>query len=351
MRAPTVSVIMAAYNGAALIGETIACLREQTLADWELIAVDDCSKDDTLAVLRGIGDPRIRVIASAVNGGPVVARNRAFAEARGRYVAALDQDDLCLPERLAKQVAYLDAHPDTVLVSTATRMFTGDKHIADNWPRPMTPGLIDWLMLVQNPIVWSSVMFRADAARRLDPFERLEMRYVEDFDLYHRLRAFGRLSQIDEELTLYRSHIGGASQQFNGMMRDHAEQLLTERHRAWLGDRAPDVVSLLVRYVMAREPVPDGATLNRLFEGIAMLRDAFGERPEADAQTLALVDREISRLWWRLCRAGVRSGRLALHQALAGRPKAVSLGEGSAADLVVSQMIGGVRAIRRAAGK
>ena len=347
MTAPAVSVIMAAYNGADLLGETLESLRAQTFEDWELIAVDDCSKDDTVAFLRGFGDPRIRVIESETNGGPVVARNRAFAEARGRYVAALDQDDLCLPERFAKQVAFLDADPDTVLVSTATRMLIEGKDLPGNWPRPMTPGLIDWLMLVQNPIVWSSVMFRTQAARRLDPFERPEMRYVEDFDLYHRLREFGRLAQIDEELMLYRCHAGGASQMFNATMRDHAERLLIERHRAWLGDRAPIVASLLVRYTMAREPVPDAATLNRLFRGIAVLREAFGERPEADTRTLALVDREISRLWWRLCRAGVRSGRLALHQALAGRPAAVSLGEGSASDMVVSQMIGGMRAVRR----
>lgn len=351
MSAPAVSVIMAAYNGAALLGETIASLRAQTFEDWELIAVDDCSTDDTAAVLRGIGDPRIRVIESAANGGPVAARNRAFSEVRGRYVAALDQDDLSLPERLAKQVAYLDAHPDTVLVSTAARLLIDGREIAGNWPRPMTPGLIDWLMLVQNPIVWSSVIFRAEAAQRLDPFERPAMRYVEDFDLYHRLREFGRLAQIDEELTLYRCHDGGASNQFNAVMRDHAETLLIERHRAWLGDRAPIVAGLLVRHTMAREPVPDGATLDRLFRGIAVLREAFGERPDVDARTLALVDREISRLWWSLCRAGVRSGRLALHQALAGRPRAVSLGEGSAADMVMSQMIGGVRAMRRAAGR
>lgn len=347
MSGPTVSVIMAAYNGAALLGETLESLRAQRFEDWELVAVDDCSKDDSVAVLRGFGDPRVRVIVSETNGGPVMARNRAFAEARGRYIAALDQDDLCLPERFAKQVAFLDANPETVLVSTAAKLLEDGKVTSGQWVRPLTPGLIDWLMLVQNPIVWSSVMFRADAARRLDPFERPAMRYVEDFDLYHRLREFGRLAQIDEELMLYRVHPGGASNQFNATMRDHAESLLIERHHAWLSERAPLVAGLLVRHVMAREPVPDEPTLRRLFRGIAVLREAFGERPDADAGTLALVDREISRLWWRLCRAGVRSGRIALPLALAGRPRAVSLGEGKVGDLLVSQAIGGVRALRR----
>ena len=331
----TVSVIMAVYNGAALLPETIASLQAQSFGDWELIAVDDCSKDNSVEVLKAFGDSRIRVIESSRNGGPVVARNRAFAEARGTYIAALDQDDLCLPERFAKQIAFLDANSHVVLVSTAARMLTDGRETAGNWVRPLTPGLIDWLMLVQNPIVWSSVMFRAGAARELIPFERPEMRYVEDFDFYHRIREHGLLAQIDEELLLYRSHAAGASVVFNATMRDHAEAVLSAH--------APDIAPLLVKHVMARDPVPDGATLARLFTGIARLRDGF----EGDARSLALVDREISRLWWRLCRAGVRSGRIALHQALAGRPEAVPLADANPADLVMSQMIGGVRAVRR----
>lgn len=344
--APAISVIMATYNGAALLPETLASLQAQTFADWELVAVDDGSRDDTVAVLRGLGDPRIRVIESAVNGGPVVARNRAFAEARGRYIAGLDQDDLSLPERFARQVAWLEAHPGTVLVSTATDCLMGGKVRAGQWPRPLSSGLIDWLMLVQNPLVWSSVLFRADAARQLVPFERPECRYVEDFDLYHRLRAFGRIDQVDTVLTHYRIHAGGASQVFNGTMTAHAETLLRARHAAMLGDAAPDIAPLLVRYVMAKAPIGDRGELRRLFDGIAVLRRHFGSLGY-NAETRAAVDNEISRLWWRLCRAGVRSGRLPLRHAVRVRPAGAVLADAPAADLVASSVIGAVRAIRR----
>ncbi|WP_294258211.1 glycosyltransferase [uncultured Sphingomonas sp.] len=343
---PTLSVVMATYNGAALLPETLASLQAQTFPDWELVAVDDGSRDDTVAVLRGRGDPRIRVIESAVNGGPVVARNRAFAAARGRYIAGLDQDDLCLPERFARQVAWLDAHPKTVLVSTATDCLVDGQVRAGQWVRPLTPGLIDWLMLVQNPLVWSSVLFRAEAARRLDIFERPECRYVEDFDLYHRLRAFGRIDQIDTVLTLYRQHAGGASQVFNGTMTAHAEALLRARHQAMLGQGAPEIAGLLVRYVMARTPVGDRVLLRRLFDGIAVLRAHFGEQGH-DAATLARVDREISRLWWRLCRTAVRSGRLPLRHALAARPAVAALEDARPVDLAASGLIGAVRALRQ----
>jgi glycosyltransferase involved in cell wall biosynthesis len=339
----TVSVIMAVYNGAALLPETIASLRAQTLTDWELIAVDDCSSDDSVAVLRGFGDPRIRVIESECNGGPVVARNRAFAEVRGRYVAALDQDDIALPARLQRQAAFLDAHPGTVLVSTAADLLIDDRRVPGIWQRPLSPVVLDWLMQLQNSVVWSSVMFRAEAARRLNPFERPECRYVEDFDLYHRLRGFGRLAQIDAVLTLYRCHDGGASKVHNAMLRANSEALLAELHAPVLGnDDAADFAALLLRHNMAGEPVPDAATLNRMFGYVERVRVGFGTRGYSDAE-LAEVDAQISRLWWRLCRTGLRAGTLFLNRLTGhGAPPLVST-----PDLVASQLIGGMRAMRR----
>jgi hypothetical protein len=209
----------------------------------------------------------------------------------------------------------------------------------------MTPALIDWLMLVQNPIAWSSVMFRAEAGRRLDPLERPAKRYVEDFDLYHRLRPFGPIAQIDDVLMLYRVHAGGASSMFNATMRTHAELVLREQHRARLGGETPDIAGLLVTHAMAREPVPDRATLDRLFAGIAALRTNFERRGDYSVEELAAVDREIARLWWRLCRTGVRSGAILLYEALGRAPLPVA----QLPDLVASQVIGGVRRVRRGA--
>ena len=99
---PAVSVVIPAYNGAALIGETLASLSAQTLTDWEAIVVDDVSSDDTRAVVAAFPDPRVRLVCNEVNGGPVRTRNRGVAEARGRCVAGLDQDDICLPDQIGR---------------------------------------------------------------------------------------------------------------------------------------------------------------------------------------------------------------------------------------------------------
>jgi hypothetical protein len=349
MSMPAVSVIMATYNGAAFVAETIASLFAQSFTDFELVVVDDCSTDDTREVVARFEDPRITLIASQVNQGPVHARNRAFAAARGRYVAGLDQDDICLPERFARQVAYLDAHPETVLVGTRARLYEDGR--ISHWPGPsnLTPPLIDWLAMFHNPLVWSSVMFRADAARRLDPFERPEVRYAEDFDLYHRLRRFGALARLEDELLLYRCHRGGASQKFRDAMGASAARVLKELYVPVFGEAAPGNAALVTRHLSARDPVPDAATLARLFGIVERMHRHFVAEHAPDAATLARIEQEYARLWWLVARPAIRRGRVTLREALATRP-ACAGAVPAGTDGLVSSLIGQGRAIRRGLG-
>lgn len=345
--APTISVVMAAYNGAGVIGETIASVQQQSFPDFEVVIVDDCSTDDTRAVLAAIDDPRFRVIHAAKNGGPVRARNQAFAAARGRYIAGLDQDDLCLPDRFARQVAYLDANPDTVLVGSAAGVFDGVSARQSALSATTTPALVEWLLQIMNPLVWSSVMLRADAAQQLSPFTRPDRLYAEDFDLYHRLAALGRIARIDDELLLYRSHTGGASQRFVETMYASATQVLTDRHAATLGDEAPMRCALLVRHVMGQVPVPDRATLRLLGDTLIRLQRAFlGERI-VNRDDRKLIRWETARLWGRISRASIRSGRIGVIDAVAVRPDHLGLGYLGLDTLALSQAIGTARQVVR----
>lgn len=348
---PVVSVIMAAYNGAALIGETIASLRAQRFADFEVVVVDDCSTDDTLAVLRAIDDPRFRIIASEANQGPVRARNRAFAEARGRYIAALDQDDLCRPERLARQVAYLDAHPATVLLGTAAAVLDDGAVLPSGHAAVSTPLLIEWLLAIENPLIWSSVMLRADAARTLKPFTRPDILYAEDFDLYHRIGALGRIARLDDELLVYRRHAGGASQRFIATMRGSATQVLAARYAALFGEAAEEVAQLMVRHVMGELPVPDRATLARLGEALLRLQEDFIATRAPDTDSLTLIRWETAQRWGRIGRKALRSGSIGLGDAVAVRPDHLGLGHAGIDELVLARLIGGARAARRRYGR
>ena len=106
---PRVSVIIPTYNRAAMLPRAVNSVLAQTFADFELLIVDDCSADQTPEVVAGFADPRIRSFRHCRNGGTAKTRNTGIANARGEYIAFLDDDDEYLPPNLEQQVAVLDA--------------------------------------------------------------------------------------------------------------------------------------------------------------------------------------------------------------------------------------------------
>lgn len=105
-----VSIIMPSYNTASFIEETIQSVLNQTYTNWELIIVDDCSTDNTDEVLENIKDSRIRYFKNDKNSGAAVSRNKALREARGQWIAYLDSDDLWMPEKLEKQIHFMETN-------------------------------------------------------------------------------------------------------------------------------------------------------------------------------------------------------------------------------------------------
>lgn len=107
-----VTVLMTYYNKGPFVEEAVSSVLANSFTDFELLVVDDASTDGGLDLVRAIDDPRIRILESPVNTGRAAAANRGFEAARGEYIAVLDADDRMVPDRLAKQVAFMDAHPE-----------------------------------------------------------------------------------------------------------------------------------------------------------------------------------------------------------------------------------------------
>lgn len=102
-----VSIIMPNYNSEKYVGATIQSVIDQTYQNWELLFVDDCSSDASLELVKSFQDDRIHIFSMKENGGAALARNRAIEEARGRWIAFLDSDDLWAPNKLEKQISYM----------------------------------------------------------------------------------------------------------------------------------------------------------------------------------------------------------------------------------------------------
>src|SRR5436190_20057932 len=114
---PAITVLMPVFNAAAFVREAIQSVLRQTQADLELLIIDDASTDGSSAIIRSFSDPRVRVITHQRNLGLVASLNDGLDQARGRYVARMDADDVMHPQRLEKQLRYLEEHVDIALVA------------------------------------------------------------------------------------------------------------------------------------------------------------------------------------------------------------------------------------------
>src|SRR5450432_2111523 len=122
---PRVTVLMPAYNADKYIAEAIRSVLEQDFSEYELLIVDDGSSDHTREIIKGFSDPRIRLLEQE-NQGISAALNAGLAEALGYYIARFDADDICLPLRLSRQTAFLDANPGHVLTGSEVEYMSED---------------------------------------------------------------------------------------------------------------------------------------------------------------------------------------------------------------------------------
>lgn len=229
---PKVTVLMTLYNKGPFVEEAIRSVLAQTLTDFELLVVDDASTDDGLERVKALGDPRIRILESAENTGRAAAANRGYGAAEGEYIAVLDADDVMLPDRLAKQVAYMDAHPKVGALGTHAQAFgSTDELIAF----PVGDRALRAKVLFGSPVLYGSCILRRSM------MEEHGIRSPQDWGLPAEDRLFlielgkyAEYANLSEVLTMYRT----------------GEQ--NHRHgRDSLGD-----MRLLVRAVLDRYGIP-----------------------------------------------------------------------------------------------
>lgn len=210
---PLISVILPVFNGARYLSEAVASVLDQSVTDFELIAVDDGSIDHSLAILKRYAerDHRIRIISRA-NTGIAGALNDGITAARGLFLARMDADDVSLPRRFEKQVDYLLSHEECVLLG-ARVMVTDPYGVAQyESDDPSTHEQIESELLRGNgwAILHPTVMMRAEAVRAAGAY-RSQWVPIEDLDLFLRLMERGRAANLSDILLHYRQHPGSVN--------------------------------------------------------------------------------------------------------------------------------------------
>jgi teichuronic acid biosynthesis glycosyltransferase TuaG len=201
MRDDLVSIITPAYRAAGVIEDTIRSVVAQTYPQWELLIADDCSPDQTRAVVTKWTerDPRIRLIALSENGGPAHARNASLAAASGRWAAFLDSDDLWAPDKLEKQLAF-HRRVGAPLSFTAFRRISADGRRIGRLIR--VPGSLDYEHLLGNTAIATSTVL-VDLAST-GPL-RMKKIYYDDFGCWlDILRGGGMARGLNEDMMRYR---------------------------------------------------------------------------------------------------------------------------------------------------
>jgi glycosyltransferase involved in cell wall biosynthesis len=210
MGEPLISVLFPVYNGEKYLAQAVDSILAQTLADFELIIIDDGSTDGSLARLKLYErDPRVRLI-SRPNTGITGALNEMIGLSRGRYLARMDSDDAAAPERFAKQVEYLNAHPECVIVGSRVMIMDPYGSPVSPTGQKLTHEEIDAELLTSGggwAMVHPSVMMRKEAVARVGGY-RSQWRHCEDHDLYLRLAEVGKVANLPEPLLWYRRHYG-----------------------------------------------------------------------------------------------------------------------------------------------
>ncbi|MBN1667105.1 MAG: glycosyltransferase, partial [Anaerolineales bacterium] len=208
----TVSVLMPCYNAAETLPEALQSLAQQTCQDFEILAVDDGSGDQTLAILRdwGCADPRLKVITQP-HAGITAALNNGLQHCQGQYIARMDADDRCHPQRLAAQVAYLQAHTECALVSCRVAGFpqhsvrTGFRIYIDWLNSLLSDADIRREIFVESPLPHPSVMIRREWLHKVGGYQ--EHGWPEDYDLWLRLYLAGaRFAKLPQVLVDWREH-------------------------------------------------------------------------------------------------------------------------------------------------
>ena len=208
MSDPTVSVVMSVHNGEAYLAPAIESILAQTYRDFELVVIDDGSSDTTPEIIHQYtSDARVRVITQE-NAGLVAALNRGVSAARSELLARMDADDLSLPERLERQVAFLDAHPEVALVGSCYRTIDEKGRALTEFIAPSLNHDLCRKLYICNPFPHGGIMMRRVAFERAGRY-RACYTTTEDYDLWRRMVGRAHIANLPQILYVYRINTQG----------------------------------------------------------------------------------------------------------------------------------------------
>lgn len=245
-QSPRVSVVMSVYNGETYLRKAVDSILNQTFTEFEFIVVDDASTDGTARILTEYArrEPRIHLLSNSINLGLARSLNRALEQASGRYVARMDADDISLPFRLEKQLAFMEKHPEVGVLGTAVELIDSAGQVTGQRIYPLDPIVICWRLAFENPLCHPTAMIRQYLLQGVQ--YNPDLTTAQDYDLWCQLGSQIRFANIPEPLLRFRKHGTNLTYQKGGQQRTNSLHISRKYLEHSLKMPAPDeVVSYL----------------------------------------------------------------------------------------------------------
>ena len=258
-----VSVVMSVHNGEKYLRDAIESILGQTFTDFEFIVIDDSSSDGSSEIVAAYTDQRIRFIRNEQNIGLTRSLNKGLELAGGAYIARMDSDDVSLPERLAKQVAFMDANLEVGACGTWALDIDEAGHTIGQRETLVGDQLDNFYW--RTSLIHSSSIFRFSQTH--GPWYDPVMPVSQDYDLWLRIRAQLKLSNLSEHLLLYRVHPKSITSVNRDQQINSAYQAFT-KHVGEEGGFSFEVFKALMGYSHKVDPLRRSLAMMRLAKQI-----------------------------------------------------------------------------------
>ena len=284
---PDISVIMSVYNGETYLAEAIESVVNQTFQNWELIIINDCSTDSTAEILDDFSkrDGRIKVHTNETNLKLPSSLNKAISLSAGKYIARMDADDICLPDRLEKQYKFMEENSDVAL-STCRFMTVKNGVFASGG----AGGRCDFeslkaMLLVANPILHPGVIARADVMKKFNYDTNLTC--TEDLELWTRMaRENQKIQILPECLLIYRLHDKQITS--TTLERQHTEVLKIEQK--YYASLIREMDAEMEKFYISGIYFKENADIDKFIKYAKWLRSVTKKHLDKDAVNYALFE-------------------------------------------------------------
>ncbi len=247
---PFISVILPVYNGLPFLEKAVDSVLQQTMMDFEFIIIDDASTDKSFEVLKTFTDCRIILLKNPKNLGLISTLNLGLSMAKGEYIARMDQDDICRPNRFEVQYAFMQANPDVTACGAFAKIIDTDEVVQ----YPTESMDIKIALLEKNVFVHPTMFFRRKELLELGMQYDINYKSAEDYHLFYKLSYCSKVVNLETVLLDYRIHKSQISTADAGTQKETADKVRIDVIEKFL-DRTldNDEKKLHLNYLFARK--------------------------------------------------------------------------------------------------